>query len=270
MKPKLLLTLLFLPVWTYLHAGDRLRAGDVRSMAMGGSAALISPLFNPSLLAWHEKRSLRLNYSNRYGLRELATVSGSLYLPDESLCAGVDVSSFGYEAYRESMIRLPMGKRLHERWALGLSVQYTFLQTELFDEQASYLSTDLGLTYSPVDKLLISLLIMDIPSIALRGESHDKRAFIRESIQLGLRGEVINSLFISALVDYEAGRGVGGSIGFEYMAFDEFSFRAGVKGSPLLPSFGFGYGFSSFEMDVAAIYHPVLGASLGVGLSFSF
>ena len=37
-----------------------------------------------------------------------------------------------------------------------------------------------------------------------------------------------------------------------------------------LDSSGIGYNFSCFTIDVASIYHPILGMSTGLGLSFSF
>jgi hypothetical protein len=56
----------------------------------------------------------------------------------------------------------------------------------------------------------------------------------------------------------------------EYQPFEDFTIRTGIKGGPLLPSLGMGYGFSPFAVDVAIVYHPVLGVSPGVGLQFTF
>jgi hypothetical protein len=241
--------------------------GDIRSIGMGETA---SALFNPALIALSEKNSIRMNYFNRYALRELGTINGSLYLPNDMLSMGVDVSSFGYDAYRESMFRLLTAKRLNERWTLGISIQYAFLQTELFEEQPAQLSADMGLTYSPVDNLLINLLIINFPSASFGYEYIEKMEFMHYLIQAGFQWEVINSMFISAALSTGEAYTVGGSLGVEYVAFDDFSIRAGVKGAPMLPSFGFGYRFSDFSVDVAAVYHPVLGISTGVGISFSF
>jgi hypothetical protein len=250
-----------------LYAADNLRMGDIRSIAMGGSA---SALFNPALIAVSEERSIRLNYFNRYALKELATINGSIYLPNDMLSTGVDISSFGYDAYRENLFRLLTAKRLNERWALGVSIQYAFLQTELFEEQPAQLSADIGLTFAPVDNLLTSLLIMNFPSASFGHETIEKMEFMHHLIQAGFQWEVINSMFISATLQTGEGAHAGGSLGIEYVAFDAFSIRAGVKASPMLPSFGFGYRFSGFGMDVAAVYHPVLGVSTGLGISFFF
>lgn len=68
-------------------------------------------------------------------LKELGTMSGSFYYPNQLLSAGVDISVFGFDKYREMMVRVLGGKRLGDQWALGLGVHYSFLQTDLLEIQ---------------------------------------------------------------------------------------------------------------------------------------
>lgn len=270
LKPRLLCLFAWFSSF-YLSAADNLRIGDMRSLAMGGNEVTTSALFNPALVALSEKRSIHINYYNRFALEELGTVSGSFFLPNPILSGGIHISSFGYDAYRESLFRLLLGKQLSKRWTLGISIQYALLQTELFeDTQPAQLSTDVGLTYSPVNKLLIGLLIMNYPSVSIASESLENREFMYYLMQIGFQWQVINRVFISATLEGGEARAIGGGLGIEYKPFDDFSLRAGVKGSPILPSFGCGYRFSSFAVDAAAVYHPVLGMSTGVGFSYSF
>jgi hypothetical protein len=260
----------FLYLFSDLYAVDNLRIGDIRSIAIGGNEATVSALFNPSIIALSDRRTVRINYFNRYALKELGTVSGSLYLPNDLLPIGIDVSSFGYDAYRESMFRLLAAKRLNSRWTLGVSIQYAFLQTELFEEQPAQLSADVGLTCTPVENLLISLLIINSPSVSFNNELTGEKEFMSYLMQAGFQWEVINSMFVSAALETGKLHAIGGSLGFEYVVSSDFAIRAGIRGVPLLPSFGFGYRFLGFNADVAAVYHPILGVSTGMGLSFSF
>ncbi|MDR2809187.1 MAG: hypothetical protein LBB84_01350 [Tannerellaceae bacterium] len=270
MKPNLLLILIFFHLYPSLYATNNLRIGDIRTIGMGGNEATASAAFNPSLIALYGQKTLCINYFNRYGLKELGSVGGSFYLPGETLSLGGDIFSFGYDAYRESMFRFLTAKRLTTHWALGVSIQYALLETELYEERPAQLSVDVGLTHIPVDNLLIGLSITNFPSVNLGDKSTGKKEFMYYSIQAGFQWEVINRMFISGALSTGEESAIGGSLGLEYVAFRDFCIRAGVKGSPLLPSFGFGYAFSSFHIDVAAVYHPVLGTSTGIGLSFSF
>lgn len=63
---------------------------------------------------------------------------------------------------------------------------------------------------------------------------------------------------------------VAGSFGLEYILSERFRIYAGIKINSLLPSFGCGYTLLNFVVDVVVLFHPVLGVSTGVGLSYSF
>ncbi|MDR1344756.1 MAG: hypothetical protein LBJ39_05315 [Tannerellaceae bacterium] len=270
LEPNLLLLGLFLHIFPFLQATDNLRSGDMRSIGMGGAGATTSPLLNPSLIALSGQKSVSLNYFNRYALKELATVGGSFYLPEALIPAGIDISSFGYDDYRESMFRLLIAKRLNYHWALGVSVQYAILQTVLLEESPAQLSTDVGLTFIPVDNVLIGLFIMNLPSVSLNRGAVENMMFMPWLIQAGFQWELINGLLISAALSTCEEDVASAGLGIEYKPFDDFSMRMGIKGAPMLPSFGLGYAFSDFKTDVAFVYHPVLGISTGIGISFYF
>ena len=85
-------------------------------MGMGGNVATQSILFNPALIVDKDKKSIHLEYFNRYMLKELGTMSGSFYYPNQLLSAGVDISVFGFDKYREMMVRVLGGKRLGDQW----------------------------------------------------------------------------------------------------------------------------------------------------------
>ena len=94
---------LFVLFWASIniHAVDNLRIPDIRSLGMGGNGVTQSVLFNPALVALNTDRVLHLEYFNRYGVKELGTVGIGFVYPNPLLSAGVDISSFGYDQYRE-------------------------------------------------------------------------------------------------------------------------------------------------------------------------
>lgn len=253
-----------------LSAVDNFRLPGIRSLGMGGNGVTQSVLFNPALTAFHENKILSIDYFNRYGLKELGTVSVGLVYPNNRLPLGIDITSFGYDAYRQTQFRLAAGKRLNERWWLGVSVQYSLLQTALCEEVPMRLSADVGILFSPVDKLLMGVLIMDFPSFYLEKLTIDTKGFSVYAVQIGFQWEVVNSLLIVGALETNKAAVLGGNVGIEYMPFEGFRLRAGIQTTPLLPALGMGYRFSKFTLDVVASYHPVLGISSGCGLSYSF
>jgi len=270
MKKCLLSISIFLYSYSFLHATDNLRLPDIRSISVGGNGVTQAVLFNPALISLSDKKRIQFQYYNRYSLEELGHYNGTIQYPNRILDIGFQVSSFGYDEYRESMFRLCMGKRLDEKWSLGIGVQYSLLQTDLFDERPAYLSTDIGATFSPFDKLLIGMLIMNVPSISLGDETLDINDFTNYLYQIGVQWKVINNMLIIGSLGSEEKHTVTGNIGIEYTVFDSFHIRSGVQTTPLIPSVGAGYELSSFHIDAVATWHSVLGVSMGIGLSFSF
>jgi len=253
-----------------LMATDNLRSPDVRTLGMGGNGVVQSSFFNPSLLALYTQKEVRIDYYNRYSLNELATVSGNFSFPNKALPMGLHIASFGYDEYRESLLRLSFGKALHKWLSLGIGVQYALLQSDLFETDISRLSTDIGITVSPVDNWLIGLSVINFPSISLTDENNDKKYITPFLIQAGINWQFINNLLITTGAVYTEETPFSASMGMEYTPFSDFELRMGIRTSPLCPSVGVGYRISMLTADIVMIYHPVLGISTGIGLSFSF
>ena len=94
--------------------------------------------------------------------------------------------------------------------------------------------------------------------------------FTSYSVQIGFQWEIINRLLIVGTIESNKEHMWMGNAGIEYAPFKNFHIRAGVQTTPLLPTLGIGYRLTGFTVDVATIYHPVLGVSTGLGLSYSF
>ena len=263
---------LFVLFWASIniHAVDNLRISDIRSLGMGGNGVTQSVLFNPALVALYTDKVLHLEYFNRYGVKELGTVGIGFVYPNPLLSAGVDISSFGYDQYRETLFRLSVGKQLNGRWRIGIGFQYKMLQTELWEEVPKQLSTDVGILFVPIDKLLIGMLIMNFPSITIHKYTTETKCFTSYSVQIGFQWEVINNLLIAGNAETNKQTVLTGCIGMEYQLLTHFYVRTGIKTTPLLPTLGIGYRLSGFIVDVAALYHPVLGISTGIGLKYCF
>lgn len=252
-------------------ARDNLRIADVRTLGMGGSGVAHTPLFNPALLAWQEQRELHADCYSRYSIRELATVSGGFTFPNPILPAGLHVASFGYDEYRESLFRLSAGRRLNRAWALGVSIQYALLQSELFETDVSRLAADIGVAFHPAEDWSVTLSVLNFPSVPLNSERTVSSERIATFLAAAAAGwQITDNLLLTGETAYGRETALDASLGMEYVPFTDFRLRAGMRTSPFRPSLGAGYGFAGIRMDVAMIYHPVLGASIGIGLAHAF
>jgi hypothetical protein len=251
-------------------AADNLRIPDLRTLSIGGGGVTETPLLNPALLAVREQSKLYANYYNRYSVSELSTVSSGFYYLNDILPAGIEITSFGYDEYRESLFRLSVGKQIARKWALGVAVQYCLLQSVLFEENSGRISADIGITYRPVENVLTGLSILHFPSFKTGDKNVDNKHIAPYSVQFGFNWDIMNMVLITGSLENGEEEGVTGSFGMEYIPFDDFKIRTGIRTAPLRPSFGIGYCIAGINADVGMVYHSVLGVSMGVGLSFSF
>ena len=258
--------LLSLPI----KAIDNLRIPDLRTLSIGGGGVTETPLYNPALLATLTQHKLYANYYNRYSVSELATVCGGLYFVNDILPAGFEITSFGYDEYRESLFRFSLGKRFAKNWTIGVAVQYMLLQSLLFEENSGRISSDVGITYKPVENLLIGLSVLHLPSVKVGDKNVDNKHIAPSIIQAGFNWRITNMVLITGSAEHFEKETVSGSFGMEYMPFDNFKLRAGLRSSPLKPSFGIGYQFDNLHFDAGFLYHSVLGISMGFGVSFNF
>lgn len=253
-----------------LGATNTLRISDMRSGAMGGNGVTLSYLFNPAMLEFSTGSVLSIDYFNRYAIKELGTIQGGFQYPNSYLSTGVQIVSFGYEQYRENLARVAFSKRLNAQWVLGISFQYAWIQSGLYEESPSRLSTDIGMVYSPVENLLIAVSIRDLPSIRLSVKDRSINNFQSYNVDFGIHWYVLNNLLITGYVGIEENIQVQGGFGMEYYVWDYFALRGGIQAHPFLPSFGAGFRWQRFGVDVMAIWHTTLGISSGIGLSYSF
>ncbi|MDR1600844.1 MAG: hypothetical protein LBS42_00235 [Tannerella sp.] len=251
-------------------ATNNLRLPDIRSLSMGGNGGAHSAFFNPSLLGMQAERTLRADYYSRYSLKELATLSSGFCYPNRILPVGLHVASFGYDEYRESLFRLSAGKRLNEAWALGVGVQYAVIQSEILESDATRISADIGITFRPVDNLSTGLSIINFPSVSLNEEGVDSKRIGAYLAELNANWNMMNGVLMTAGIAHCKETSLLASFGMEYLVTDDFHLRAGIRTSPFQPSLGTGYRLNGVMIDAVMIYHPVLGASLGLGLSYSF
>lgn len=267
----ILLILCNLSCFTQLiKAVDNLRFTDIRSFGLGGNNVTQSAFSNPALLPLLNNKQLQVDYFNAYGLKSLGTLHAGFYHPVKLLSYGIDVSTFGYADYRISNIRSSLGKQLTDNLYIGLSFQLNILQTILIENNPTQLSTDFGLLYKPMDNLLIGMLIMNFPNFYISGKDSDIEDFNKFIIQTGFQWQVINSMFIIGTIQTTSAELWNGQLGLEYIPFDSFAIRVGCRIYPFEPTFGAGYKFSQFQLDVAASYHKLLGISPGIGLRYFF
>lgn len=253
-----------------VKASDNIRLPDIRSFALGVNGVVTSAFSNPAVMELTVNKTVGAEYFNRYLLKELGSSTAYFFYPNSFLSAGIQISSFGFEEYRMNMARCLLSKRISKKWHIGIGFQYFHLNTELYDENPTRFSTDVGIVYKPFDNLLIGLSAKDVPSLNIKANDLSINDFKSYLIQIGINWKVINNILITSSYDIDENNKLQAGFGVEYVVFDSFQLRAGIQTNPFLPCFGTGFNLKHFNIDVAAVWHPELGISSGIGLSYFF
>ena len=109
---------------------------SARSTAMGGAGVTLLDLwavhYNQAGLAGIEAITAGVYYDNRFALKELSVKGVALALPLPGTgqnVLGVSMSYFGYSEYNDSKVGLAYGKKLGDKYSVGIQLNY--IQTKI-------------------------------------------------------------------------------------------------------------------------------------------
>ena len=234
---------------------------DARALALGNLKALSRNLLNPAYLAFTEQKELGASVYNRFGMKELSTMSIYVMIPNRMIDAGFQFSTYGYDEYRLLQGQISLAKKLSSCFSIGTNVNYLNVNSILEPESKSYLSADIGLYYQ----------INESFDAAFSTENllHTNSRF-PVLYNAGILYRLIPDCNVLLETGSDLKKFYDVKVGIEYEIAGQFTVRAGFKTQPKVPSFGFAYTGTWWRTDVAFLLHPVLGLSSAIGISYIF
>jgi len=264
-RPLLLLFCLFFSA--FLPAQDGLfPAFDVRSRLMGGTglnAAGIDALWtNPAgLAAAEEQIAGSATAEQRFGLSELTTANIGATYGTGLGGFGLQLGSFGFDAYRETRIGLAYGRRITDKFSIGADFAGFATATE------GYASTfdvtfGIGMQLEILPELSIGARIFS----PFRTERIPDE-YLPQLLAVGLSYRPSDKIIINAEAHQDAEFPVRFRAGLEYLPAEQLSVRFGVATELAELSFGLGYEvLEGLDISAGAVWHEVLGVWPGVGI----
>jgi len=234
---------------------------DARALALGNIKALSRNLSNPAYLAFTNQKEFGASVYNRFGMKELSTMSAYVFVPNKTIDAGFLFSTYGYEEYRLLQGKISLAKKLSSRLSIGTNVTYLNENSILEPESKNYLSADIGLYYC-----INELLEAAFTSENLLHTSNSFQSFCNVGILYRLLPEC--NILLETGSDFNKYFEV--KAGIEYEIAGQFVVRTGFKTQLKVPSLGFAYIGTKWRTDVAFLLHPVLGLSSSIGMSYYF
>lgn len=250
-------------------ATDVSHFADARAYSMGNILSVLPGFANPASFGFEFSRSFSLQYTNRYGLKELSTFAGTLNYPNKYLNAGLYVSRFGLGEYHETWIGTHFYKRLTSYLSLGIRVNYFNLHYSDKESPASAFTGDIGLLIIPFEPLSLSVLAIN-PMCSGWKDGKGEKENLPALFMWGVSYRFSDAFLITSEVEKELKYKPVVKVGFEYEPLEELSVRIGMFTAPFTPSFGVGLHLKPFKLDLAFSKHPVLGFRSCCGIQFDF
>ncbi len=264
-----LFTLFFIAGYLYALNGNVPEGG--RSSAMGGASVALADFWslqnNQAGLAFYNSMAAGVYFENRFMIKELSLKSGGFVLPTKSGVFGFKLSYFGYSQYNESKFGLAYARKLSERIAVG--VQLDYLLTAFGNDYGNkgLVTFELGILTKINDHLSIGAHVFN-PINAKIADYADER--IPAVFRVGAAYAFDDKLTVTAEVEKDTDFDPMAKFGIEYRIIKEIYVRGGIASNPGLYSFGFGINIGSLKLDFSSNIHNVMGYSPQISMVYRF
>ena len=222
---------------------------------------------NQAALAYFSSVAVGIDYSQGYfSDKALSTKSGAFILPTKGGVFGINLSYFGFNAYNEQKIGLAYGKKLGQKLALGIQINYfrSYIGADYGSAQA--VSFEIGIYSKLSEKLELGAHIFNPIGVEIGKNTPES---IPIAFQLGLLYHIDKNLLLATEVEKILDQKQSYKFGLEYLIGEHLSVRTGIATAPTLFTFGFGLKMKSFLLDIGTGFHQTLGFTPRVSLLFN-
>ena len=242
--------------------GGRTNSLGKCSVALSGFWSLHN---NPAGFASYKNLSFGISYENKFLLKELSTKNTGVILPYKMGNIGISYSQFGYKNYNENILGLGIAKRLGQNLDIGIKLYYIFIKFSRNYNNKSAPTFDIGIQYKINESLSLGTYIFNPICIKFKTLNKDKMPII---IRLGFSYLVNNDFLITGEIEENFVHNFSYRFGLEYEIYKELFIRSGFQFKPDTFTFGIGYDYKYFMIDISAQMNQILGVSLSSSLIF--
>lgn len=241
-------------------------------LGMGKAALAQEGIFtlqdNPSGISNIQQATVASAYQQHFGSVGIATQALYIALPlFNQTSLGATLVNYGiFEV--TSLLRggLSFVRGFGAHFSAAVTVNYHQYVVQQYESDRRY-SADLGFQYAFSPALTLGAFWRNIGQASF-STYIDQR--IPTEAGLGLRTLLGKEVDIAADIWYESNGQITYKTGIAYHLHPRFVLRGGVSSDPVAFSCGFGIRMEKWHMDMASSFHPVLGSSPQLSLSYAF
>lgn len=218
---------------------------------------------NQAGLAFLEQTSFTAFVENRFFIANINQFSAGAGIPIKNGSFGLSLQYFGFEDYNEQKIGVAYGRKLFDKVAIGLQIDYLNLRVPFYGNQGN-ITAEIGLQMPINDKFLVGIHAFTPFAIAWSEED-----FVPTILATGLTYRPSKKLTITAEIEKDIDFPVDFKFGLDYQIIDMLSLRVGANTYPVQNSFGLGLNLKNLNIDIAMVYHQILGVTTGFSASYN-
>ena len=241
-------------------------AAGAKGLALGNTSTTtqdVQSIFgNQAGLAFLEETSFTAFGENRFFIADLNQFSAGAAIPVKNGTFGLAVQYFGFESYNEQKIGIAYGRKLFDKVAIGVQIDYLNLRVPFYGNQGN-VTAEIGLQLPINDKFLVGVHAFTPFTIAWSEED-----FVPTILATGITYQPSEKLSITAEVEKDIDFPVDFKFGIDYKIVELLSLRVGANTYPVQNSFGLGLNLKNLNIDVAMVYHQILGLTTGFSATY--
>lgn len=240
-----------------------------RFASMGNAVSTMEDVWsyhhNPAGVAGVKSFTVGLAYENRFLLKELQSQGLAVAIPLKVGVLSVGGHFYGYNQYRSTKGGLGYSMKLTEKFFAGVQLNYQGLFLNQNYGSKHSITAELGVIGYLTDKWKIGASVNNIGRMKLSDFEDDR---FSTKFRLGTSYHLQKVLF-ALEVEKEIDEKLQVKYGMEYEAFKNFYVRFGANYQPINLSFGIGYQWKWFRIDLGSSYAQHLGWSPHFSLNYS-
>jgi len=270
-KPILPLVFLCCSVSLVFGQKDNVCIGG-RSAAIGNASVTLTDFWsvhnNQAAMAYYKKIAAGVYYENRFLMKETGLKCLSVVIPVKKAGVfGFNVSNYGFSLYNESKFGLAYAMAFSKSISAGIQLDY--IHTHIGDNYGNkgLLTFEAGLRAKIIKDLVLAVHVFNPANLRLRPNDKERIPLI---YKIGLSYTFTEKALIAVEVEKDMNFKPVFKVGAEYKVAKPVYLRIGISTNPMLYSFGAGFEFYKFKLDISASRHPQLGFSPQGSLIYEF
>ena len=270
---RIILCSVFVCYWTtFCYAGNDNPPLGARSSGMATASVVFTDIWastnNQAGLGYIERPTAAVYYENRLNVKSLSLQAGAFAIPVQSTVIGFNYRYFGFSKYNESKFGLAVGKRLGEKFALGVQIDY--FHTHFAGDYGNYglLCGEIGLLCEPVEHLTVGAHLFNVTKSKQKVNLDEQAPVI---MRFGAGYTIQEKATISIETEKNLKMDAIFKWGLEYSPISDLFLRCGMSTGNLYQySFGVGYGWKLMTVDISFSHHKFFGYSPHISLIAKF